>query len=212
MEAGSEYVRSHVSETEERMTTQEIVPVEETLVAKPVEGTLVAKEEMLRDAEAAAEPGDMKEGQVVGRSEEMGDLRYAPELSAGYVYVYHMQSGSRSTINRNMLPQQLEKRHIDGTYLFSTRKPDIQLAIGNLKCILHADDPDRKKYDRMGLVVCGKQRLLSELDRENHMRRRHRRAWATIENERVREERESDRTERRAMAEILKTLTQQRGK
>ena len=187
MEAGSEYVRSHVSETEEYMTTQDIVPVEGNLVARPIDGTVVAPEELLRDAESAAEPGDMKEGQVVGRTEDMGNLTYAAELSAGYVYVYNMQSGSRSTINRNMLPQQLEKRHTDGTYLFSTRKPEnIHPAIGHILCSLHPSNPDREKYDRMGLYVCSTDNLLTELDRENHMRRRHPRAWGTIENERIR--------------------------
>jgi hypothetical protein len=163
----------------------------------------VAVEEMLRDAEAAVEPGDLATGQVISRSEDM-TMTTSELQSAGWVYVYDTLTADRSVVNRNMLPQQLEKRRSDGSYVFSTRKPEgIESIVGVLNCFLHADDPDREKYDRMGLVKCIKTGFLNELDRSSHMRHRHPRAFATLENERVREEREAEKLERRALTESI---------
>ena len=196
MEAGVEHVRGPVSEAEEHMTTNDGIAIEE----------------MLRDAEEAGEPGDMVAGQVIGRS-EASTLTTSQLQSAGWVYVYNVQTGSESVINRNMLPQQLEKRHADGSYLFSTQRPaDAPRANGNIKCTLHADGPDRAKYDGMGLIVCAKSNLLTDTDRDTHVRRRHPRAWATLEGEERRQEREDTRTDRRAMMEILNAISADRGR
>jgi len=172
----------------------------------------IAIEEMLRDAEEAGEPGDMVEGQVIGRSEG-ATLTTSQLQSAGWVHVYNMQTGSESVINRNMLQQQLEKRHADGSYLFSTQRPtNIPRPNGNIKCTLHADGPDRAKYDGMGLIVCAKANLLTETDRDTHVERRHPRAWATLKGEERRQEREDTRSERRAMMEILNAVRADRGR
>jgi len=196
MEAGVEHVRGPVSEAEEHMTTNDGIAIEE----------------MLRDAEEAGEPGDMVAGQVIGRS-EASTLTTSQLQSAGWVYVYNVQTGSESVINRNMLQQQLEKRHADGSYLFSTQRPaDAPRANGNIKCTLHADGPDRAKYDGMGLIVCAKSNLLTETDRDTHVERRHPRAWATLKGEERRQEREDTRSERRAMMEILNAMSADRGR
>ena len=196
MEAGVEHVRGPVSEAEEHMTTNDGIAIEE----------------MLRDAEEAGEPGDMVAVQVIGRS-EASTLTTSQLQSAGWVYVYNVQTGSESVINRNMLQQQLEKRHTDGSYLFSTQRPaDAPRANGNIKCTLHADGPDRAKYDGMGLIVCAKSNLLTDTDRATHVRRRHPRAWATLEGEERRQEREDTRTDRRAMMEILNAISADRGR
>ena len=79
---------------------------------------------------------------------------------------------------------------------------------GELKCFLHDDEPNRKQYNSMGLIHCAKSNLLTELDRERHMRYRHPRAHATLENERVREDREADRLERMALTESIKAMTE----
>ena len=196
MEAGVEHVRGPVSEAEEHMTTNDGIAIEE----------------MLRDAEEAGEPGGMASGQVIGRS-EASTLTTSQLQSAGWVYVYNMQTGSESVINRNMLQQQLEKRHADGSYLFSTQRPaDAPRPNANIKCTLHPDGPDRAKYDGMGLIVCEKDNLLTDMDRDTHVRRRHPRAWATLEGEERRQEREDTRTDRRAMMEILNAISADRGR
>ena len=170
------------------------------------DGTAI--EEMLRDAEAAEEPGDMATGQVISRSDDM-TMTTSQLQSAGWVYVYDTVTADRSVVNRNMLPQQLQKQRPDGSYFFSTRKPDgIEPMRGELKCFLHDDEPNRKQNNSMGLIHCAKSNLLTELDRERHMRYRHPRAHATVENERVRSEREADRQERLALTESIKAMAE----
>ena len=190
METGGKHVWPSIQEAEEHTTTQNDV----------------ALEEMLRDAEDAAEPGDMVSGQIISQNGEM-TMTTSQLQSAGWVYVYDTRTADRSVVNRNMLPQQLQKLRPDGSYVFSTRKPEgIEIIVGDLDCFLHADDPNREKYNRMGLVTCIKIGFLNELDRANHMRYRHPRAYATLENERVREDREAERQERLALTESIKAM------
>ena len=190
MEARGEYIRPAVQEAEEHMT---------------MHGN-VAVEEMLRDAEDAIEPGDLATGQVISQSQDM-TMTTSELQSAGWVYVYDTRTANRSVVNRNMLPQQLEKRRLDGSYAFSTRRPEgVEPVVGNLNCFLHADDPNREKYTAMGLIQCVKTGFLNELDRVSHMRNRHPRAFATLENERVREERDAERLERIALTDSIRAM------
>ena len=168
----------------------------------------VALEEMLRDAEDAAEPGDMVSGQIISQNGEM-TMTTSQLQSAGWVYVYDTRTADRSVVNRNMLPQQLQKLRPDGSYVFSTRKPEgIEPIVGDLNCPLHADDPNREKHDRMGLVTCTKTGFMNEFNRDRHLRSRHPRAYATLENERVREDREAERQERLALTESIKAMAE----
>ena len=190
METGIKHVWPHAQEAEEHMTTQ----------------NNVALEEMLRDAEDAAEPGDMVSGQIISQNGEM-TMTTSQLQSAGWVYVYDTRTADRSVVNRNMLPQQLQKLRPDGSYVFSTRKPEgIEPIVGDLNCPLHADDPNREKHDRMGLVTCTKTGFMNEFNRDRHLRSRHPRAYSTLENERVREEREAERLERMALTESIKAM------
>ena len=191
MEARCEYIRTGVCKAEEHMTTSK----------EP------AVEEMMRDAEEAAEPGNMAPGTIISNSDGM-TMSAADLQSAGYVYVYNTKTADRSVVNRNMLQQQLEKRHEDGTFAFSTRKPEgIEPVVGSLKCFLHADDSNRERYDRMGLIRCEKTGFLNEMDRERHLRFRHPRAFATLEDERTRADREAERLERIALTETIKNMS-----
>ena len=165
-------------------------------------------QEMLRDAEVAEEPGTMRRGSVVGNSNGMAMT--ATELSsAGWVYVYNVRTGDRSTVNRNMLEQQLLKRFDDGMYAFSTRRPEgIEPVRGKIKCLLHKDDPNRELYNQMGLPVCAKSNLNTSHDLTIHMQKRHRREWATIDGERLDEERLRERQRQDNLADAIKLLAQ----
>ena len=163
--------------------------------------------EQLRDAEIAEEPGNMKRGAVVGNSNGM--TMTASELqSAGYVYVYDNRTGDRSVVNRNMLEQQLSKRRDDGTYAFTTTKPEFERQYGGLKCLLHKEDPNRAEYDRMGLAYCTKDNLTASHDLRVHMQKRHRREWATIDGERIDEERIRERARQDNLAEAIRLLAE----
>jgi len=50
---------------------------------------------------------------------------------------------------------------------------------GTHKCLLHPDNPERKRYDGLGLPICLKNNLLAE-NVTTHMRTRHVREWAII--------------------------------
>ena len=167
----------------------------------------VAIEEMLRDAEEAAEPGGTKAGTVISQSQDM-TMTTSELQSAGYVYVYDTVTGKSSIVNRNMLSQILQKIRPDGSYVFSTKKPEnIEIVQGTLKCYMHPDDPDRAKHTKMGLIVCKKSDFLTELDRLTHLKNRHPRAYATLELERTRSEREEDRLERMALTDSLREMS-----
>ena len=164
-------------------------------------------QEQLRDAEAAQEPGNMQPGAVISNSNGM-TMTAAELQSAGYVYVYDNRTGDRSTVNRNMLPQQLQKTREDGTFIFTTQKPDIERVYGEIKCLLHKDDPNREKYDKMGLPYCKKHNLTASHDLRVHMEKRHRREWATIDGERIDEERLRERQRQDNLADAIKLLAE----
>ena len=164
--------------------------------------------EMLRDAESAEEPGNIKPGTIVGNTNGM--TMTATELqSAGWVYVYNVKTGARSTVNRNMLEQQLQKKFDDGTFAFSTRKPEgIEPVIGKVKCMLHKDDPNRKLYTQMGLPECVKENLNTTHDLRTHMEKRHRREWASIDGDRQEKEKIQEKERDGQLAEAIKLLAQ----
>lgn len=164
--------------------------------------------EMLRDADAAPEPGNMSAGTVIGNANGM--QMSATELrSAGYVYVFNVRTGDRSTVNRNMLEQQLQKTFEDGTYAFSTKKPvGIEPARGKIKCLLHADDPNREKYSSMGLPVCRKSNIVASHDLRVHMEKRHRREWATINGEEIEKEKIRERDRQDNLTEAIRLLAE----
>jgi hypothetical protein len=152
----------------------------------------VALEEMMARAQAAPEPGS--KDRVVSK----GDVETPPMVlteltSAGYVWIYETDTGERSKANRNMLDQLLKIRNKDGTFRFTTKKPDNEPVRGTLKCMLHADDPNRAHYAELGLPVCRKSNLTAPYMVEMHMRNRHPSAWATIEKEKFDKEKEEDR-------------------
>ena len=108
----------------------------------------VAIEEMLRDAEEAAEPGVTKAGTVISQSQDM-TMTAAELQSAGYVYVYDTITAKSSIVKSD---------------------------------------------------------FLTELDRLTHLKNRHPRAYATLELERTRSEREEDRLERMALTDSLREM------
>ena len=165
-------------------------------------------QEMLRDAEVAEEPGNIRRGSVLGNSNGM--TMTATELSsAGWVYVYNVRTADRSTVNRNMLEQQLQKKFDDGTYAFSTRKPEgIVPHVGKIKCLLHKDDPNRELYAQMGLPMCRKANLNTSHDLTIHMQKRHRREWASIDGDRKDEEKIKERERENQLADAIKLLAE----
>ncbi len=68
-------------------------------------------EELMQEVEEAEEPGNLREGQVLHRSNDDMPLgvQVASVASAGHVFIYNTKTGDRSKTNRNMLEDQLRK-------------------------------------------------------------------------------------------------------
>ena len=168
-------------------------------------------EELLQEVEEAEEPGNLREGQVLHRSNDDMPLgvQVASVESAGHVFIYNTKTGSQSKTNRNMLEAQLRKVFPeDGTRVFTTVKPPFEPPRGTYKCLLHADNEERAHYDQMGLATCTKDDLASEYQVQRHMERRHRMEWATIGEERDRAEKDEERRfQRTLMAAIAQAGT-----
>jgi hypothetical protein len=171
--------------------------------------------EQLQAAQQAPEPGAMQPGTVVTKiiSEE-GENLPLPMLidkhskSAGYTYVYDTLTGDRSVVNNNMLPSAVRKLRPNdpsGRKMFSTLPPRDRQGnvlvpyVGTHKCRLHADDPERAKWDAMGLPVCGKANLKSSYEVTTHMEHRHRMEWKAIKEDQERAEKEEQRRYQQAV-------------
>ena len=151
-------------------------------------------EELIADAESAAEPG-MHINEVISRgSPDLPAPTVVSSLtSAGYSYMYDTRSGERSLTNNNMLPQQLTKNREDGSRVFTTIRPNIIPSRGSMLCLLHQKNPSRGYYDSLGLNICPKANLTSEFQVIRHMQTRHKLEWQTIETERARREKLEER-------------------
>ena len=103
----------------------------------------------------------------------------------------------------------MQKTFDDGTYAFSTKKPEgVEPPRGKIKCLLHKDDPNRELYRQMGLPECIKDNLNTSHDLTTHMQKRHRREWASIDGQAQEEERLRDRERDDRLADALRLLVE----
>ena len=159
-------------------------------------------EDILRNAAKAPEPGTLELNKTVAEGTKDLPAGVVELKSAGYVYIYDTLSGEPSMVNRNMIPSKLQLKRPDGSFVFSLRQT-VKPHRGTLKCMLHADDPNREHYNSIGLAVCGKSNLTSPFQVERHMQKRHRQEWEAIKSEKEHREREEDRDLQRKMVEAM---------
>lgn len=160
------------------------------------EGDVALAEDVLRMVESAPEPGDFTKDKVVfqGDTELPMTIVKGNVTSAGYINVYNMETGEPSVINKNMMMTQLKKKLGDGRMAFTTRKELAPTPFrGTFKCMLHPDDLHREHYSQMGMPVCIKSNIPNDYELLNHMRKKHKTAWAQIERERQDADRIADR-------------------
>ena len=139
-------------------------------------------EELMRDAQGAAEPGEPS-GTVVEGFKKDGAAAVLDSVSAGHVRVWNILTGEPSIVNRNMLEAQLKKTDALGGWAFTTDFSKVKgvPVVGTLKCLLHAEHPDRAMHKALGFRVCPKSNLLTALDVRTHMQHRHRREWESLQ-------------------------------
>jgi len=157
-------------------------------------------EEMLV-AKTAPEPGT--QDKVIQKGDDESPRMTIKWISsAGYVWVWDNRTGECSKINRNMLETQLRKKRLDGSRVFTTINPKIPVKRGNLKCMLHAKDPNREQYDALGLPTCRKENITSPYQVRRHMEKRHPQEWAAIKEEITRKEKEEERQLRESLIKM----------
>ena len=152
-------------------------------------------EELLIEAEEVNEPGGLTEGRVLhsGNDDVPMPMGVSSLEFGGHVYVYNTQTGDRSRINSNMLAMQLTKTLEDGSRAFTTEKLPFEPDKGTIKCMLHADDPNRAHYAALGFATCSKRYIPSQYQLQRHMTSRHRMEYATIGEEAERAEKAEER-------------------
>jgi len=162
---------------------------------------------------SVGEPGTLGRGSVVNSSSN-ADMPFpvvATEVtSAGYMYVYDRVTGDPSLVNKNNLAAILSKSREDGTRFFTTIDPGFRPTKGAVKCKLHKADPERERWDGMGLAICPKENLKTFFDLTRHMTRRHSQEWAIMNEEKDRKiterleaERLEDRTFQKQLLELM---------
>ena len=152
----------------------------------PATQSFESEEELIARATAAAPKVGAKLNDGKGEAE---DWPYEIDLDMlehnGYVVVYHRRTREPSVIMYDALAKQLKKVDPDTKELaFQLERPATPPYRGTLKCLLHADDPDRPKYDQFGFAVCRKSNLPSNYQRELHMQRKHKAEWAAMQRDR----------------------------
>lgn len=150
---------------------------------------------------------------IVGKVEDSGQTLIVqkpiitePEI----ITLYDTQTGEPSKFRvytQQSLITKLRQKRADGSLVFTTFQPSIIPKRGNLKCMLHAKDPNREKHDAMGLPVCLKDNLTSYHQVKRHMQKKHPMEWETIEAERIKTEREEDRVYQKATLKALSDMT-----
>ena len=157
--------------------------------------------EMMADAQDAPQPGADLVGTIVhsGDSDVPASIGVSRLESAGYVTVYHTETGEPSAVNRNLLPFQLNKRLPSGKRAFTTdRKKAPAVRQGKYRCLLHQDRRE-PWMDEEVLPTCAKANLTTVHQVRLHMQHRHKTEWQTIEARREEQEREEERAFRKAL-------------
>ncbi len=152
-------------------------------------------QEMLRNAKGVELPSELSVNPVVhkGDATQPAPMTVKELSSAGYVYVWDTRSFERIPILYYMLPSKLRQRREDGSFRFTTTDPKQMPKRGNVHCMLHSDNENRKHYDELGFRVCQKENIRNAYELTRHMQLKHSKEWATIEQERIKKEREEDR-------------------
>ncbi|GEM_PF-3353222 len=162
---------------------------------------------MRNEATVGPEPGEVQVGDEIqeGAKALNSPMIVSGIKGAGIAYIWDTRTGERSRTNKNMLPTQMTKRREDGSLVFTQRDPGIIPKRGQLRCMLHAELREaHPEYDRWGLALCNKANLASPQDVKSHMQMRHKREWATIEDDRIEREKAEDRQLQRQSAEATR--------
>jgi hypothetical protein len=168
--------------------------------------------DMLQAAATTAEnlePGSMRAGDFVREAHASEDGEYKPPMiitdlaTAGWVLIYDTETREPSLCNRNAVPTQLKELRPNGLPIFTMSKPKEGPWRGDIKCFLHADQPDRHELDAMGFPTCRKATLPNNYQAELHAEFKHRLEWSAVKADKERAKQDEDRLIQRELLDRL---------
>ena len=123
------------------------------------------------------------------------------------IILYSMADGEPIPMSRNIAEVAIKKRYKGGGYLFTDKQEEApEYKLGNVKCFLHPDSPERAVLEEVGMAskVCHSEHLASLYSKRIHAQRRHKDEWAAFSEYRAEmENREwKDRQEKQLQATL----------
>lgn len=128
-----------------------------------------------------------------------------------YYRMWHAEDLTERLIHVNLMNNVIKQRFSVGAQLQNARPGDRVFVFDRPKarppelrnrCRLHPDDLDREIWDAMGLPICSKP-LANPYEVDRHMQKKHSTAWGTIERDRLKKERDEDRTAQKVMMDAI---------
>ena len=160
------------------------------------------------DTEVQAMAREMEAHQQVPEDQMVREVLTAGVLNAEptrHQTLWHTKTGGERKIPSDLVPECLNMNNSDGTPVF-VMTPLQPIGVGNVKCILHADDENREQWNMMGLPVCQKSNLDNAYQQRIHLERKHRNAAAAIKEWQGAQDRMRAEEDRAAAQSINQTL------
>lgn len=145
------------------------------------------------------------------KSERDGLIFMETSKRPAIITLYAMSDGEPIPMPQPIAEMAIKKRYKGGGYMFTDKPEEAPVyKLGQVKCFLHADSPERKSgaLDEVGIasVICPAEHLASRFARRIHAENRHGKRWAAYQ-EHVKELREeADREAQRQQMEATLAL------
>lgn len=126
------------------------------------------------------------------------------------VTLYHTETGEPRTFPKYMAAKTAKKKLPNGKLAFTDsegiEKLGVTYTMGTVKCRLHAEHPDRAMLDSIGLRgrTCPAGGLASAYDMNEHMRHKHRRENAIIQEHEGRQREDAQLAAQAATQQIMR--------
>lgn len=159
---------------------------------------------------SAPEPGGLES---VSMGEEI-TVRKASATSAGYVTMWNTDTYEPSIFNLNNIRTKLREVHPDnydnvtmrGKPAWTATEPSQKPWKGSITCPLHVMRPERTAYDKVGYPQCTYDVSPSEMEAQDHLKKKHPRTWRMIQDTVADEERKAQVEDREINRRILAKL------
>ena len=126
------------------------------------------------------------------------------------VTLYRMADGQPVAIPEYMVAGVMQKKDEDGFMFTEVQSEAPEYRVGEIKCFLHAESPEREAglLDEWGLTAkkCPAGSLMSEHAKTQHGERRHKQEWAAKESYEEKKEKREDREAQRAQLDATLAL------